>query len=76
MGFEHIVTCAQVIVGDLARQVRNLKETGHCDRDEIAKELGNLIVSAIRWADDLELDPENCVNRALEAQAAYTREHR
>lgn len=71
MELPHIAVCASVVAGDLARLARHAVEVGPVNGDDIAKELGNLIVSAVRWAHDLDLDPESCVASALVAQAAY-----
>lgn len=40
-------------------------------RNEIKKELGNIILSTIRWCDDLGLDVGECVARAITAQRKY-----
>lgn len=61
-----------VMVGDIARVVRDADEArAPVDQDEIAKELGNFVLSAIRWADDLGLDPVECIELAAEAQRRY-----
>lgn len=60
------------VFGDICRYERNERTT---DREggenELKKELGNVIVSTIRWCDDLGYDPEECINIALEAQKNY-----
>lgn len=61
-----------VVVGDIARAVRDANETGReLDEAEIAKELGNLILSCTRWADDLGFSVIWCVEEAAKAQQAY-----
>jgi hypothetical protein len=68
MSLTDIAVCLTVVTGDVARCARGAKK----DFDEdIAKELGNLIASAVRWCDDLRRDPEDCVELALEAQREY-----
>ena len=71
MGLPHIAVAAAVVTGDLARAARDLHEGLHPDMGEVAKELGNLVCSAVRWADDLGLEVETCVAVALDAQRAY-----
>lgn len=71
MPLPEIAVCAAVVVGDLARTGRDRAEGRPVDLDRVATELGNLIVSAVRWADGLGLPPDLCVDRALETQRAY-----
>lgn len=70
MTLPEVAVCAAVVVGDLARAARDAGE-GRPDTGAVAKELGNLIVSGVRWADELGLDAAECVTAALEAQEAY-----
>ena len=57
-----------VVTGDIARCARGAKK----DEDEdVGKELGNLVLSAFRWMDDLGFDPAACVEKALWAQRDY-----
>lgn len=62
---------AAVVAGDLARVARAVDEGGEPDMAEVGKELGNLILSGVRWAVELRLDPDECVRSAIEAQRAY-----
>lgn len=62
---------AAVIVGDLARIARTHTENGHVDNADLEREVGNLILSATRWADDLGLNPDQCIAAAAAAQRAY-----
>mgnify|MGYP001571506757 CR=1 FL=1 len=77
---QEIVVRAQVTLGDLARVARgatkDLGETNAAREREIKKEIGNLIFSSIRWCDDLGLDPQECVNLAIEAQRKFVAENR
>jgi hypothetical protein len=43
---------------------------------ELAKELGNLIFSTIRWCDDLGYSPGECVRAAAVAQAKFAQSGR
>lgn len=74
-----IVVRLSVTVGDLARIARQYGDV-HWDviqgelpgrvnaRMEIKKELGNVILSVIRWCDDLGFNPAECVALAVKAQ--------
>lgn len=70
-----IVVRAQVTLGDLARQARDgggsTAEVHAKHRYEVQKEIGNLIFSCIRWADDLGFDPFACVQVAAQAQERF-----
>lgn len=68
---EHITACLAVIIGDIARQAREKYEGGEVDTAELQKELGNLITSAIRWCDDLGIDPQLAIEAALLSQKNY-----
>lgn len=60
------------VFGDICRWERNAPkdEATHID-EELKKELGNMIFSTIRWADDLGYDPEECVNLAIDSQKKF-----
>lgn len=67
-----------VVAGDLARAVRDGHD-GHAQVagwDDIQREIGNLVLSAVRLADDLGLDPAAYLSAAVAAQRAYVAEHR
>ena len=75
---EERLSLAQIIVrmgkvfGDICRWERNASKDAstHTD-DELKKELGNMIVSSIRWCDDLGYDPSECVEKALACQKRF-----
>jgi len=82
-----VVVRMMVTVGDLARIARTYGSVhwkpiqGELEkrsdaRNEIKKELGNLILSAVRWADDLGLSVNECVARAVVAQYAFAESRR
>lgn len=60
------------VFGDICRWERNAEKDKniHTD-DELKKELGNIIFSAIRWCDDLGYDPEECINIAIGCQKKF-----
>ena len=75
-GGEKLELC-QIIVrmgkvfGDICRWERNELPTDRKSADELKKELGNMIVSSVRWCDDLGYDSEECICLALKAQKEY-----
>lgn len=61
-----------IIFGDICRWERNaLKDKAMHTEEELKKELGNMILSSIRWADDLGYDPEECINLAFACQKKF-----
>lgn len=68
------VTLLSVIIGDVARVVRDVRE-GKAGRsmalEVVEREFGNLLLSIPRWLDDLGLNVENAVQAAEVAQRAY-----
>jgi len=79
-----IVVRLMVGVGDLARLARDhvqlhlwSPDEDHLERrDELKKELGNIIFSTIRWCDDLGLDVMECLELAIEAQETFAQSGR
>ncbi len=64
------------VFGDICRYERNERPTDRAGGEaELKKELGNMIVSNIRWCDDLGFDPEECINIALEAQKEFPKKN-
>lgn len=62
------------VFGDICCWARGEKPTDAPSEAELKKELGNMIVSTIRWCDDLGYDPDECVDLALQAQKKYCQE--
>ena len=60
-----------VVYGDICRHVRDHAGNKTVDEAEIKKELGNMLFSTIRWADDLGFSPEECIELAKAAQQRY-----
>jgi hypothetical protein len=58
-----IISCIGVIYGDICRQYRS----GNPDYDELKKEFGNMI----RWCDDMDFSPDECVDAAIDCQKAF-----
>lgn len=72
LSLEEIIVRLSVVVGDISRLARDEAEGGKAlDAEELKKELGNVIVSVIRWCDDLGYSPEDCVKLAVRAQESY-----
>jgi hypothetical protein len=66
-----IVVALGVVFGDLCRHQRELDESGLFNLGEFSRELGNLVLSGVRWIDDLELSVETTLKRAAESQDRY-----
>lgn len=79
-GKEHRHSLGEVVVrltvgvGDLARLARDgtsfTNDTEAWSR-ELRKEMGNIILSTVRWMDDFGLDPMECLDLAIEAQEKF-----
>ncbi len=59
------------VFGDICRYARNARPSDAPDENELKKELGNMIVSTVRWCDDLGYKPQDCINIALKAQKEF-----
>lgn len=68
---EEIIVRLGVVTGDIHRYARDKAEGRPVEKSELQKEMGNVIFSMIRWCDDLGLRPEECIERAIEAQTNY-----
>lgn len=77
---DEITLRLMVGVGDIARVERDAghahRETGRPLPDEVKKEFGNVLFSVIRWMDDLDLDPLECLDLAIEAQEKFAKSGR
>lgn len=68
---DQIIVRMGKIFGDICRYARNEKPDDAPGEDDLKKELGNMIVSTIRWCDDLGYDPDECIKIALKAQEEF-----
>jgi hypothetical protein len=60
------------VFGDICRYERDApKDKAVHTKDELQKELGNILFSTIRWCDDLGLDPEACIKKAIDCQEKF-----
>jgi len=65
------------IFGDICRWERNEDKDKEIHTDkELKKELGNLIFSTIKFCEELDYDPEDCVNIAIECQKKFAAENK
>jgi hypothetical protein len=77
LNLEQILVHLQVTIGDLARIQRDVYETGipaglsAATAVQLAKEMGNVLLSVLRWCDDLGLRVDECIDAARTAQRAY-----
>ncbi len=71
-----IIIRLNVSIGDLSRIARNSnKDQAAFTQENLERELGNIIFSTIRWCDDLGLDPETCIERAIECQERFAKQN-
>jgi hypothetical protein len=71
MSLNEIAVANGVTQGDIYRITRDNNEGGSINKEELKKELGNIIFSTIRWCDDLGFNPEECIELAKQAQNHY-----
>lgn len=72
LSLSQIIVRMGKIYGDICRYERNEKKDAPFHNDgELKKELGNIIFSTIRWCDDLNYDPEECIRIAVDCQKKY-----
>lgn len=69
LSLSQIIVRMGKVFGDICRWERNAPKDieKHTD-EELKKELGNIIFSTIRWCDDLNYSPEECVELAINCQ--------
>jgi hypothetical protein len=70
---DRIIVRMGVVYGDICRWRRErdrIPKNGPL-YDELQKEMGNMILSTIRWCDDLGFDPEDCIVRAIDCQQHF-----
>lgn len=71
---EDITEAILRVGGDLARALgdaRGCRRPADAIAVDLGRELGNLVVSALRWMHAYGLDPAECIAAAEEAQRAY-----
>ena len=60
------------VFGDICRWERDAsKDKKIHTKQELKKEMGNMILSSIRWCDDLGFNPEDCIKEAMSAQKKF-----
>jgi hypothetical protein len=69
-----------VSIGDLGRCARgatkDLEENSEAWTAEVKKELGNVIFSTIRFADELGFSPTACIDAAISAQREFANKNK
>ena len=74
LSLSQIIVRMGKVYGDICRWERNAEKDKNLHIDEeLKKELGNIIFSTIRWCDDLNYDPEECVKLAIDCQRNFKR---
>lgn len=68
-----IIVALGVVYGDICRWERDSKRGLVPDEQELKKELGNIILSTVRWIDDLGFGHKECLELALQAQTKFKR---
>ena len=72
MTLPEIIPAMGKVFGDICKWQRNApKDKSTHTEEELKKELGNLISSTIRWCDDLDFNPEECIDLGLESQKKF-----
>jgi hypothetical protein len=72
LSLSQIIVRMGKVFGDICRWERNAsKDKKTHTKQELKKEMGNMILSSIRWCDDLGFDPEDCIKEALGAQKKF-----
>ncbi len=72
LSLPEIITRMGKVFGDFCRWSRNAPKDKEMHTDEeLKKEMGNMILSIIRWCDDLGYDPEECVEIAQKTQKKF-----
>lgn len=72
MSLAQIIVRMGKVFGDICRWERDaIKDKKTHNKQELKKELGNIIFSTIRWCDDLGLDPESCIKEAIKCQKKF-----
>lgn len=72
LSLSQIIVRMGKVYGDICRWERNAsKDRSSHTNEELKKELGNIIFSTIRWCDDLNFDPEECIRIAIDCQKKF-----
>ena len=68
-----IAICLAVIEGEVATEAQVVSGPGHkpADTDRVGLILGGLVLSAIRWMDDLDMSPHTYIRKAIAAQRMH-----
>ena len=60
------------VFGDICRYERDaIKDKAVHNDEELKKELGNMIFCTIRWCNDLDYNPEECIQLAIDCQKKF-----
>lgn len=66
-----IIIALGVVYGDICRWERDSKLGLKPKEQELKKELGNIILSTVRWIDDLGFDYQVCLDLAKTSQTKF-----
>lgn len=76
LSLSQILVRMGVTFGSLCRWERDAdKDREKHTPEELKKQMGNMLFSMIRWCDDLGLDPEECLQKAMDSQRGFAAEN-
>jgi hypothetical protein len=74
LSLSQIIVRMGKVYGDICRWERDaIRDKNIHTDEELKKELGNIIFSTIKWCDDLNYDPEDCIKSAIDCQNRFGR---
>jgi len=72
LSLSQIIVRMGKVYGDICRWERDaIRDKNLHTDEELKKELGNIIFSTIKWCDDLNYDPEDCIKGAIDCQKKF-----
>ncbi|MDD4606963.1 MAG: hypothetical protein PHS07_01295 [Patescibacteria group bacterium] len=72
LNLNQIIVRMGKVFGDICRYERDaIKDKNLHTDEELKKEMGNIIFSTIRWCDDLNYDPKECIEIAIQSQKKF-----
>jgi hypothetical protein len=72
LSLSQVIVVLGKVFGDICRWERNAeKDAASHTNEALKKELGNIIFSTIRFCDDLNYDPEECIQLAIDCQKKF-----
>lgn len=66
-----IAICLAVLESDISREARAQTEGDQPNMNRVGHELSSLVLSILRWMDDLGLNPHEYMKKAIAAQQKF-----